>query len=381
MEGPQLVTTSTFTAGGTNSLTVSSQYSQCMVVFCMGNGGSNPNTAPSVTYNGTAVTWAPGNENTIYFTNSPWIGYIINPSVGTFNLVSPSSLGVTAQLWRNVDLANPFPFLTGSNSAGTANSSPVGLSLTTQYDHSVLLKSFWGNTAPDFMFYSDGTGETGDGLTAHGSAPFENPYNKANFRWSYKGTTTTASYSMTTSYIDNFGHTGSTQYACQVVELKYSGPQTQASSVSTANGASRFAAIARGVTNYRSTSASVSNAASRFATGGKFFAQMVSTTVANAAGRTATVAYVLHSAWHSIAKSVASWVGPTRSSASWTIPNKDSSTWTPLNKDNAAWTPLPKGGIAEIMWNAILTTWATETRTWNNLFIQNATIWNSLTRS
>lgn len=195
---PQIDNSSLFTSG-THAFTVALHPRTILVVWGEGSISGTTPVVPAITYNGIAVTW----PNTPAYNGggnfaSWWIGYIINPTVGTFNVVSSDRCNVS--VFYDVDLSNPMP--TANSSSGTTTS-PINTAIGTQFANSLVLKSLLATNA---LAYTDG--ETSIFNTNSGET-----------RGAYQNTTTIGTYTASTS----FSGGGSNSVAQQAVELKYGG--------------------------------------------------------------------------------------------------------------------------------------------------------------
>ena len=196
--GPQIDNSSLF-ASGTHSFTVASHPRTALIVWGEGTiSGSTP-VAPAITYNGVSVTW----PNTPAYNAggnfaSWWVGYIINPTVGTFNVISPARCNVS--VFYDVDLSNPLPT---ANSASGTTTSPVNTPIATQFADSLVLKSL---VASNLLGYTDS------------GTPIFND-SSGEIRGDYQNTTTAGTYTASTSFTGG----GSNSVAQQAVELKWGG--------------------------------------------------------------------------------------------------------------------------------------------------------------
>ncbi len=299
MAGPIFVNSSTFSAG-TNAFTVTSNPRNVMVVWGQGSFGPN-NTVPEpvITYNGASIIFGVTPAYQLGGGISYWIGYLVNPDVGTFNIISNGACCIS--VFYDVDQSNPL-FLTSTTYSNST--SPSVLGATSLYDNSLLLKSYLGNTT---LSYSDGAGETSVFTLGSGR-----------IRGSYLPTTTAGAYSMATAYSGG----GNNVFAMQIFELKWGGVLSSTASVFQGNSASRVATPGRSVTLTRALTDSIGVGAGRLVTQGRAIFSTLTVSIGNAASRFATATSSIKVGWHSLVKNVSSWSNTTKNVSSFSATTK-----------------------------------------------------------
>lgn len=301
--GPQIDTITALPAGTTSITVGSSNPRQCLVFWAQDQGDQNGPVPPTITYNGTAVTWpvSPAQE---FFLNlrSPYMGYILNPATGTHNVVNSNSTPAACVLYYDVNQATPF----GSSANGNTGASSTNAvatpwnapAITTSVANSVIIKSFNSNNASGNT-WSNGVGET---FTFYRSDIGTN----APPNGSSTNTTSVGTYTLQTNWIGSGGNTA--HIASQAIELLWGGAITASASDSIMNAASRSVTVTRSNQLRRSLSDSISVGAGRLITQGKALFGNVSVSIMNGAGRLASVGDVVKVSWHTIVKSITSWL-------------------------------------------------------------------------
>lgn len=199
---PQFNNSATFASSGTNNFSVSpSTPNNVLIVWGEAVVSGSAYIPPTITYGGVAVTFPYPSANIStpgLVVSAPYVGYIVNPTPGTNSLVS--NVPCSASVFYAVDQSNPLP--TENTSAGTSTS-PRSVSITTASNNSLVLKSFNTTSA---LSYSDGSGEINIFTLTSGEV-----------RGSYKQTTTSGTYSVSTSWTGG----SSIPTAIQALELKF----------------------------------------------------------------------------------------------------------------------------------------------------------------
>ncbi len=292
--GIDFITTSVST--GTTSQTVASNQRTIMMVIVRATSLSTP----GVTYNGNNFTWeTPYFNGSIY---SPWVGYLVNPTVGTHNLVNITGENISLSCFYDVDQSSPMTLL---QSAGRATSvSPLQINDTTSHDGSLVIKTV------EF----DASG----GFTNGGSEV--SLYSVSQNVGSYLATGTAGAYSTLTTW-----PVGTYSMVFQTFELNWGGALTGTVSATMGNASSRLATNTNASVLTRALSDSIGVGAGRLVSQGIANLRSLTVSMGNAVSRLAIVTDVIRVGWHLATRAVDSFSLLTRSTDSFTDQSKTTS--------------------------------------------------------